>query len=179
MANQEEVNDAYESMVKDKAEVFLYDHFGSSDVELICSRIQYMAKALDIRWVILDHISIMISGMDNGDERKMIDRAMTKLRTLVQELDIGLILVSHLRRPEGDKGHEDGAKVRLGQLRGSHAIAQLSDICLSLQVDPEDSDGDSRFIHVLKNRFTGETGHAGGVTYDRDTGRLLPQSEIF
>jgi twinkle protein len=179
MANQEEVNDAYESMVKDKAEVFLYDHFGSSDVELICSRIQYMSKALDIKWVILDHISIMISGMDGGDERKMIDRAMTKLRTLVQELDIGLILVSHLRRPEGDKGHEDGAKVRLGQLRGSHAIAQLSDICLSLQVDPEDSDGDSRFIHVLKNRFTGETGHAGGVSYNRDTGRLLPQSEIF
>ena len=179
VATQDEVKQSYEDMFKDKPEVFLYDHFGSSDVELICQRIQYMAKALDIRWVILDHISIMISGMDNGDERKMIDRAMTKLRTLVQELDIGLILVSHLRRPEGDKGHEDGAKVRLGQLRGSHAIAQLSDICLSLQVDPEDSDGDSRFIHVLKNRFTGETGHAGGVTYNRDTGRLLPQSQIF
>ena len=138
-----------------------------------------MAKALDVRWIILDHISILISGMDNGDERKMIDRAMTKLRTLVQELDIGLILVSHLRRPEGDKGHEDVAKVRLGQLRGSHAIAQLSDICLSLQVDPDDPDGDGRFIQILKNRFTGEVGNAGGVSYNRETGRLLPLSEMF
>ena len=50
--------------------------------------------------------------------------AMTKLRTLVQEPNIGLFVVSHLRRSEGDKGHEDGAAVRLGQ-RGSHAIAQL------------------------------------------------------
>ena len=178
-ASDDEISTGYESMFKDKPEIFLYDHFGSSDVELICQRIQYMAKALDIKWIILDHISILISGMDNGDERKMIDRAMTKLRTLVQELDIGLILVSHLRRPEGDKGHEDGAKVRLGQLRGSHAIAQLSDICLSLQVDPEDPDGDSRFIQILKNRFTGEVGNAGGVTYNRDTGRLLPKDQIF
>lgn len=178
-ASDEEIGIGYDAMFKDKPEIFLYDHFGSSDVELICQRIQYMAKALDIKWIILDHISILISGMDNGDERKMIDRAMTKLRTLVQELDIGLILVSHLRRPEGDKGHEDGAKVRLGQLRGSHAIAQLSDICLSLQVNPEDPDGDSRFIQILKNRFTGEVGNAGAVTYNRETGRLLPSAEIF
>ena len=179
LATDEEISSGFDTMFEDKPEIFLYDHFGSSDVELICQRIQYMAKALDIKWIILDHISILISGMDNGDERKMIDRAMTKLRTLVQELDIGLILVSHLRRPEGDKGHEDGAKVRLGQLRGSHAIAQLSDICLSLQVDPEDSDGDGRFIHILKNRFTGEVGNAGGVSYNRETGRLLPTEEIF
>lgn len=179
LASDDEISEGFDTMFDGKPEIFLYDHFGSSDVELICQRIQYMAKALDIKWIVLDHISILISGMDNGDERKMIDRAMTKLRTLVQELDIGLILVSHLRRPEGDKGHEDGAKVRLGQLRGSHAIAQLSDICLSLQVDPEDPDGDSRFIHILKNRFTGEVGNAGGVSYNRETGRLLPQSEIF
>ena len=71
-------------------------------------------------------ISILVSGLATNDERKLIDMAMTRLRTLVQELDIGLIIVSHLRRPEGDKGHEDGAKARLGQLRGSsqHRSAQ-------------------------------------------------------
>ena len=70
------------------------------------------------------------------------DMAMTKMRTLVQEHNIGLILVSHLRRPDGDRGHENGAAVRLGQLRGSHAIAQLSDACIAMEVDADAPDSD-------------------------------------
>tara|TARA_X000000368_G_scaffold82854_2_gene62678 strand:- start:243 stop:1859 length:1617 start_codon:yes stop_codon:yes gene_type:complete len=178
-ATDEEIGVAFGDIFdKGKPEVYLYDHFGSSDVDVICQRIQFMAKALGVKWVILDHISILISGLANNDERKLIDMAMTKLRTLVQEIDIGLILVSHLRRPEGDRGHEDGAKVRLGQLRGSHAIAQLSDICISLEVDKENSDGDQRYISVLKNRFTGEVGYSGSIQYNRDTGRLLPDESF-
>ena len=176
LATDEEIDQAFGELFPDMdKQVYLYDHFGSTDVDLICNKITYMAKALDIKWIILDHISILISGLATGDERKLIDMAMTKLRTLVQELEIGLIIVSHLRRPEGDKGHEDGAKVRLGQLRGSHAIAQLSDICITLQVDAEAPDGNIRHLHVLKNRFTGETGFAGSVNYDIDKGRLTDQ----
>tara|TARA_B100000287_G_scaffold122477_1_gene114366 strand:+ start:31615 stop:33192 length:1578 start_codon:yes stop_codon:yes gene_type:complete len=176
LATDEEIDQAFGELFPNMdKQVYLYDHFGSTDVDLICNKITYMAKALDIKWIILDHISILISGLATGDERKLIDMAMTKLRTLVQELEIGLIIVSHLRRPEGDKGHEDGAKVRLGQLRGSHAIAQLSDICITLQVDAEAPDGNIRHLHVLKNRFTGETGFAGSVNYDIDKGRLTDQ----
>ena len=67
----------------------------------------------------------------------MLDAACTKLRTLCSQLGIGIIMVSHLRRPDG-RGHEDGGNVSLSQLRGSHAIAQLSDTCIGLQVDPDD-----------------------------------------
>ena len=35
-----------------------------------------------------------------------------QLRTLVQELGIGLLVISHLRRPDGDRGHEAGQVVR-------------------------------------------------------------------
>ena len=133
-----------------------------------------MAKALGIKWVILDHISILISGQAFGtNERTLIDYAMTRLRTLVQELGIGLLVISHLRRPDGDRGHEAGQVVRLNQLRGSHSIAQLSDACIGLQVDPEDPDSDIRHLTVLKNRFSGQTGAAGTLMYDRTTGRLL------
>ena len=114
-----------------------------------------------------------------NDERKLIDMVMTKLATLTQKLQIGLIVISHLRRPEGDKGHEDGAKVRLGQLRGSHAVAQLSSMCISLQIDPDNPDGDTRHLHVLKNRFTGETGFAGSVGFNRNTGRLTSSQDMF
>ena len=157
-----------------KNPVYLYDCFGSTEVDLICQRITYMAKALGIKWVILDHISILISGQAFGtNERTLIDYAMTRLRTLVQELGIGLLVISHLRRPDGDRGHEAGQVVRLNQLRGSHSIAQLSDACIGLQVDPEDPDSDIRHLTVLKNRFSGQTGTAGTLMYDRTTGRLL------
>lgn len=177
MATDEEVLTGFDDLFNnDKHPVYLYDHFGSTDVDLICQRIVYMAKALEVDWVVLDHLSILISQTAIGtDERKLIDYAMTKLRTLVQEHDIGMILVSHLRRPDGNRGHESGQQVRLSDLRSSHSIAQLSDACIGLQVDPDDPDGDFRHLVILKNRFTGQTGHAGTVVYNRESGRLLEQ----
>ena len=82
----------------------LYDYFGSTDVDVVTNRIRYMVQALEVEWIILGHISILVSGLATHDERKLIDMAMTKLRTIVQELNIGMIVVSHLRRPDGDKG---------------------------------------------------------------------------
>ena len=84
-----------------------------------------------------------------------------------------------MRRPsDGDKGHEDGAKVRLGQLQRVTRLHNF-DICIGLQVDANDADGDHRQINVLKNRFTGETGAAGLVHFDRKSGRLLDQEPTF
>ena len=131
-----------------------------------------MAKALNCRWVILDHLSIVVSGLDaGGDERKLIDVAMTMLRTLVQETDIGLILVSHLKRPEG-KGHEQGAVTSLNQLRGSHSIAQLSDMVIGLERDQQGENPNETVVRVLKNRFSGQTGVGAVLFYDEETGRL-------
>ncbi len=116
VATDDEIEEAFDQLFNDERNIYLYDHFGSSDIDIIIQRITYMVKALGVRWVILDHVSILVSGLATNDERKLIDLALTRLRSeVVQELGIGLIIVSHLRRPEGDKGHEDGAKVRLGQ----------------------------------------------------------------
>lgn len=153
--------------------VFLYDHFGSTQVDHLLSRVRHLAKALDCKWIILDHLSIVVSSMEEGgDERKLIDRTMTLLRTLVQETNIGLIVVSHLRRPEG-RGHEEGAQTSLSQLRGSHAIAQLSDMVIGLERNQQDQQEKNKTVlRVLKNRFSGETGQAGCLFYDIGTGRL-------
>lgn len=151
-------------------DIALYDHFGSTEIQNILNRIRYMVKVCGARYVFLDHLSILISGLASNDERKLIDMAMTALRTLVQETGAGLFLVSHLKRPQGDKGHEDGASVHLGQLRGSHAIAQLSDAVIGLQ-KPEDGSNEIELV-VLKNRYSGEVGPAGTLDYNRATGRL-------
>jgi len=103
---------------------------------------------------------------------------MTMLRTLVEETGIGLFVVSHLKRPEG-KGHEEGAKTSLSQLRGSHAIAQLSDMVISMERDQQSDNPNLTTLRVLKNRFSGDTGEAGYLLYDKETGRLTETTMDF
>jgi twinkle protein len=106
-----------------------------------------------------------------NDERKLIDYFVSKLRTLVEETGIGVILVSHLRRSEGDKGYEDGKEVTMNALRGSASIGQLSDMLLSVSRDIK-SDKKLAKVTILKNRYSGETGSACTLQYDLDTGCL-------
>jgi twinkle protein len=176
---EQELKDAFDATLGTNR-IYLFDHFGSSDVDNIANRIRYMAKACDCRVIFLDHISIVISGQDNGDERKAIDNMMTKLRTLVQELEITLICVSHLRRLQGNQGHEDGGSVSLSQLRGSGAIAQLSDAVITLERNSMAQDDNERHqtkISVAKNRYNGYTGPACVLKYDMDTGRMVEMQE--
>lgn len=172
---EQELKEAFDATLGSNR-IYLFDHFGSSDVDNISNRIRYMAKACDCRVVFLDHISIVVSGQDLGDERKAIDNMMTKLRTLVQELNITLICVSHLRRPQGNQGHEDGGSVSLSQLRGSGAIAQLSDAVITLERNSMAENEEERHltkIAVAKNRYNGETGPACKLKYNGYTGRML------
>jgi len=131
---------------------------------------------LDCKFIILDHLTMIVSAMTTENERRAIDSIMTRLRTLVQEQNIHLMLVSHLsRRASSDSGHEEGAIVSLSQLRGSHGIAQLSDFCFSLERNgqaEEESKRNRTTVRVLKNRFSGETGPCCWLQWHKDSGRL-------
>lgn len=161
--------------------LYLYDSFGSNTIENIISRVRYMAKALECKYIFLDHVSIVISSQDNGDERKALDEIMTKLRMLVQETGITLFVVSHLKRPEG-RGHEEGAATSLAQLRGSGSIGQLADMVLGLERHAQAEDPIERNttrVRVIKNRYSGETGPACAVLYDKFTGRMTEMRETL
>ena len=172
--SEQELKEAFDATLGTNR-VYLFDHFGSLAIDNVLNRIRYMARACDCRVVFLDHISLVVSGMDGNDERKSIDVLMTRLRTLVQETGITLICVSHLKRPSTDKGHEDGTAVSLSQLRGSGAIAQLSDAVITLERNSMSDDPEVRHttkVAVAKNRFSGFTGPACNLKYDLETGRM-------
>jgi twinkle protein len=159
--------------------IFLFDHFGSTSVDNIINRVRYMAKALNCKYVVVDHISIIVSAQESGDERRAIDEIMTKLRMLVQETGIALFAVSHLKRPDG-KGHEEGAATSLAQLRGSGSIAQLSDMVIGAERNGQADDPIERnttYVRVLKNRFSGQTGPACALVYSKETGRMFEAEE--
>ena len=152
--------------------VCLHDHWGSTDSANLVNKIRYMAHAVGCKFVILDHISIVVSGQEGGDERRMIDNMMTTIGTLARELNIGLIIISHLKRTEKGKGHEEGASTSLSQLRGSGSIGQLSDIVIGAERDQQSGDSNTTLIRGLKNRFTGMTGVWSHLYFDPQTGRM-------
>jgi twinkle protein len=179
--NDEELREAFDkTMGTDR--LYLFDHFGSTSIDNIINRVRYMAKGLDCKYIFVDHVSIIVSAQESGDERKAIDEIMTKLRMLVQETGISLFVVSHLKRPS-DKGHEEGAVTTLAQLRGSGSIAQLSDIVIGLERNGQHEDMNERnttHVRVLKNRFAGLTGKACRLLYNRVTGRMseIPEETL-
>ena len=113
--------------------------------------------------------TIVVSGIADGDERRIIDNLVTNLRTLIEETGLAVIALSHLRRATDGDFHEEGAKTSLGQLRGSGSIGQLSDIVIGLERNQQ-ADGADRDIltmRVLKNRYNGVTGPAGRARYNK------------
>ncbi len=170
--SESELRSAFESSIANW-NLYCFDGFGSFDPDVIYNRIEYLASGLECRVIFLDHLSILLSGLD-GDERRMIDTTMTKLRSLVERTGISLFLVSHLRRSSNDRSsHEEGGRVTLSSLRGSHSIAQISDTVVALEVDQQaDTKRKLTTVRILKNRYSGEVGRACELAYDLNTCRF-------
>jgi len=167
--NESELKEDFRSTIANW-HLYLFDGFGSFDPSVVYNRIEYLASGLECRTIFLDHLSILLSGLE-GDERRTIDMTMTKLRSLVERTGIALYLVSHLRRASNEsKSHEEGGRVSLSSLRGSHSIAQISDNVIGLESDQQ-GDTKRRFttVRVLKNRYSGEVGIATRLLYDLST----------
>jgi twinkle protein len=171
--SEEDFRNTYNSTVGN-SKFFMYHNIGYSVADDLLSKIRYFAKSCDVDFVILDHLHMALSSLGDGsnNERQLIDYFVSKLRALVEETGIGLILVSHLSRAkDGNKGYEDGLPVTMNSLRGSASIAQLSNMVISLSRDLQ-SDTSLAQVNILKNRFSGETGKACTLQYNLDTGCL-------
>lgn len=171
---EEELLTMYKKLF-DNDRVFIHAHFGTNDIEDIFAKLRYLIVGCDCKWVVVDHLHMLVSASNEGDERRTIDMIMTRLRSLVEETGAGIILVSHLRRVEGNKGHENGISVSLSHLRGSNSIAQLSDCVIALERDQQSTDEiESRTtrLRILKSRYTGDVGLATSLVYNSVSGRL-------
>lgn len=154
---------------------YIHDAFGSmgSDANLM-NRIRYYAHAHDCKIVWLDHLSILVSDMgEEGDERRRIDALMHNLKTLTVELNISIQLVCHLKKAGGGTSFEEGAVPSLDDLRGSGGIKQLSNSVFAMSRNQQaetQAERNTAQVHVLKCRYTGDTGGADFIFFDRLTG---------
>jgi twinkle protein len=154
------------------------NHFGSLQSKQLFQKIRYLAFKTDV--IILDHISIIVSGMDSKDERKDIDKLMTTIKTIAVETGCRFVLISHLRRANGDNTYEQGAPITSNSFRGSHALYQLSDSVIALERNQQDALKKNMVqVRGLKNRFKGDVGLLDELYYNNDTGCLTSLGDLF
>lgn len=151
-----------------------YDAWGSTEVDNLMQRLRYLAVGCECDWIVLDHISMVVAGLD-VEERKTLDILMVKLRQFVEQTGVGVIAISHLRRNNNKTSFNRAGEVDLNDLRGSASLEQMSDVVLSVERNMMEDDREKAEvsqIRLLKNRPFGQTGPCGFVKYDRYTGRL-------
>ena len=157
----------------------LNDSWENNTIDFVADKINYFAKGLDCKLVILDHISFMTSDDANNDERKTLDAIAHKLKALTVELDIHLLIIAHTKRVSG-KPLEEGGTISLSDIRGTAGIGQLSNIVMGIERNGQSDDpieANTTTIRVVKNRFCGRTGVATRVFYDEHTGRMTEIEE--
>ncbi len=146
---------AVQAVVQEDERLHIYSHFGSDDPETILDTIRYLVTARNCRYILLDHITMVVSGLGGDNERRALDYLSTRLEMMVKELDFALIVVSHV--------NDDGLT------RGSRNISKIADIRIDLTRDIKSADPIIRrttHVMVSKNRFSGRTGPAGDLLFD-------------
>jgi twinkle protein len=169
----EMMRQAYDEVL---SSALIFRHWGGLESTRLFSKIRAMAAA-NCSVIVLDHISIVVSGTNeaetDGGERRVIDKLMTRLRSLVEELGIACFVISHLKKPNGTP-FEEGAQVSMADLRGSSTLMQIPDIIIAYERNQQHEDPRLRTIstvRLLKNRFASVTGVAGLIEYSLTTGR--------
>lgn len=153
--SESEVDAALEKVVQQDGRLHLYSHFGSDDPDVITDTIRFLVSGCGCKYILLDHISMVVSGLAGEDERKALDYLATRLEMMVKELDFSLIMVSHVNDA--------------GQTRGSRMISKIADIRIHADREVGSAnvfERNTTYLSVPKNRFSGRTGPAGCITFD-------------
>lgn len=149
---------AVEEIVGGDNRLFMYTHYGNESSELLLDTIRFLVTACGCRYILLDHITMAVTGSATEDERRELDYLSTRLEMMVVELDFSLIIVSHV--------NDDG------RTRGSRNISKICNTridCYRELLDNDDIIKRTVTFVVSKNRFGGKTGSAGAAIFDIDT----------
>lgn len=151
-----EAFDAISNLVEKDDRLNLYSHYGADDPDILLDTIRFMVSGRNCRYVLLDHLSMAVTGLAGEDERLALDYLSTRLSMMVQELGFALIVVSHV--------NDDG------KTRGSRYISKVAHVRIDIDRDVKNNDPVVSIL-VAKNRDIGKTGPAGRYAFDQYTRR--------
>lgn len=160
-------------------DLYIYDNFGAIDWDTISNKIKFMVHNYGVEHIYIDNLTALNAHAQ--DERRNLDGLMADVATLAKELNIWILVVSHLNPPKTGVSHEAGGKVEQAQFTGSRAIMRWASFMLGVERNttaPEQEDRQRGLIRCIKDRFSGKaTGQTIGFVYDIETGMLLESDE--
>ena len=190
VASRERIEAAYKEIV-DNDQLVMLGHFGSLPVSELMAKIKHMHLVEGCNFIILDHLSLVISGSAVKDERKELDMVMTELAAFCAANEVCIIAISHINRTladqfkapklkEGEEPKPYWVQVTKESMRGSAALEQLSFVILGLEPEimPDRSRGRVR-LTVLKNRPWGYLGVCDAFTIDDESWEVLLSNDEF
>ncbi len=177
VASREEIQAVYDDIAQNN-KLAIVDHFGSMPVDGLMNKIKHLHLVEGCRFIILDHISMVVSGTETDNERKELDIVMTALASFCAANPVHVLVISHINRtnaqqflpPKGSEGEPFWVNVTKESARGSSALEACSwnIVALEPEVMPDFSRGRVRF-KILKTRFGNFLGIADVFTLDKET----------
>jgi twinkle protein len=147
----------------------------------LLSKLESLAKSKKCDFIILDHISIAIAGMETDNEARAIEEFMKHLYKLANRTNVGILTVVHLRKAENDKDWSEGLVPKKNHLKGSSALGQYSHNIFVASRD--ETDEDERYITYLwqlkcrsYSKYNNQCTDA--LRFNFDTGRLDPTAKF-
>ena len=158
--SKEDILDGYKRAVRDnEGRVHIHSSFDVEDEDAFLGNIRFLVSAAGCRFIFLDHITWLATGLADDDERKKLDRLSQRLKLLAKELRFCLIEISHV--------NDDG------KTRGSRNISKVANTVISLAREVLEGSNVVSFL-VEKARLGGRTGPAGYGWFDQLKGKLEP-----
>ena len=158
---------------KGKPRYYLLDHQGDVVDGELQEKIEYLVKVLGCKIIILDPLTLALSGGDNED----IDAFMSWLLRFIKREQVCHINICHVRKNQvGKKANSKGGEISEEDIKGSGSILQIGMNNILMMRDKENEDEDVRNTTKVvqsKARRTGNTGPAGYWRYDNTTGTLI------
>jgi twinkle protein len=165
----DEINNALVKLTSGRDDrLHIYSHFGSDDPDVLLETIRFLVAVCGCKYVFLDHLTMVVTGLESDDERKLLDYLSTKLATMCHDLDFTLFCVSHV--------NDDG------KTRGSRNISKVANLRIDLSRDlvaELEEDRNKTFVTVTKNRYAGKTGPAGVLAFDVDEFMLKEAHQVI
>lgn len=163
--------------VKASATPYFFNHFGTAEWDIVEKRIRFLAHSAGVKLFYIDNLTALVASEDS--EKEGLERIMASAGGLVKELDINILLISHLSTPEG-KSHEEGGRVSIKHFKGSRTIGFWSHYMFGMERDQQAEDEQERTVttfRILKARYAGAaTGKTLYLSYEQSTGRLFETS---
>lgn len=167
--------------IRESDNLFMYDNFGSIDWDIIKDKIRVMAHSYGVKTFYIDNLTAITAHAN--DERRFIDGFMEEAVTLAQELNVWILIVSHLNPPKKGHSHEMGGRVEPSQFTGSRALMRWAFYMFGLERNAQHVDVTERskvLLRFLKDRYSGaSTGKTISLRYDIETGLLREVDEEF